>query len=37
MKHRYSWPADLKNGTTADGDKVIEEVTIAHEGVTRKP
>jgi len=31
-----AWPADLKIGTTSDGDRVIEEVTIVHEGVNRR-
>ena len=31
-----AWPLDLKIGTTDDGNTVIEEVTIAHEGVTRR-
>jgi hypothetical protein len=35
MNKRCSQPADLKNGTMADGDKVIEEITIGPEGVTR--
>ncbi len=32
-----SWPTNLKIGTSADNDAVIEEVTITHEGVTRRP
>jgi phage tail-like protein len=31
-----AWPLDLKIGTTGDNNLVTEEVTIAHEGVTRK-
>ncbi len=31
-----AWPTNLKIGTSADGDGVIEEVTITHEGVTQK-
>ena len=31
-----AWPTNLKISTNADGDAVTEEVTITHEGVTRK-
>ena len=31
-----AWPTNLKIGTSADGDAVTEEVTITHEGVTRR-
>ena len=31
-----AWPADLTVGTTGDTNIVTEEVTIAHEGVTRR-
>jgi phage tail-like protein len=31
-----AWPADLTEGVKEAGDTMIEQVTIAHEGVTRK-
>lgn len=31
-----AWPLDLRIGTTDDDTTVIEEVTITHEGVTRR-
>ena len=31
-----AWPTDLTIGTKGDNDVVTEEVTITHEGVTRK-
>jgi phage tail-like protein len=31
-----AWPADLTVGSTGDANIVTEEITIAHEGVTRR-